>query len=80
MATRATIAGATPVIATRSTVTSIGSTIRRTSTGFTAGAEIAEFTGKLGIERIVEADGNRTVTSRDRLSSANGGRGSCGSR
>ena len=75
MATRATVAGAAAVVATRAAVTSVGSTIRGAAAGFAAGAEVAELAGELGVERVVEADGNRTVTGGDRLGSATGGRG-----
>jgi len=67
MATGATIAGTTAVIATRATITSVGSTISNSTTGFAAGAKIAELPGEFGIERIIEADGKRTVTRGNRL-------------
>ena len=75
MATRATIASAATVVTTRATITSIGSAIGGTATGFAAGAEIAELAGEFGIERIVEADGDRTVTGGHGLGRTTGGSG-----
>ena len=79
MTPRTTIAGAAAIIATRATI-AFATTISGTATGLATWAEVAKLAGEFGVERIVEADGNRTVTSRDRLSSANGGRRSCSSR
>ena len=62
MASRATAASST-IIATRATIT-VSTPIGRATTGFAAGAEVAELAGEFGIERIVEADGDGTVTRR----------------
>jgi hypothetical protein len=59
---RAAAASATAIIAARAAITSVGSTISSTAAGFAAGTEIAELTGEFGVERVVEADGNRTIT------------------
>ena len=51
----------------------VAATIGGAAAGLAAGTEVAELAGQLGIERIVEADSDRTVTGRCRLCRAGGG-------
>src|SRR5438045_6108276 len=71
MPPRATVAAAA-VFATRATIAAV---TRGATAGGTAGAEVAELAGQLGVERVVEADGYRSVTCSSRLVVA-AGRGS----
>ena len=68
-----TIAGTAAIIATRTTI-AFTATISSTATGLATRAEVAELAGEFGIECIVEADCNRTITGSYGLSRA------CGSR
>src|SRR3954452_3592161 len=74
MPPRATVAAAA-VFATRTTVAAVA---RRATAGGTAGAEVTKLTGQLCVERVVEADGHRSVTCSSRLALP-GSRGSGGS-
>ena len=61
MATRAAVAGTAAVVTTWAAIATIATAVCSTTAGFAAGAEVAELAGELCVERIVEADGNRTV-------------------
>ena len=66
MTTRTTVAGTAAIIATRTTI-AVATTISSTASGLATRAEIAELSGEFGVERIVEADCNRTITGGYRL-------------
>src|SRR3954470_10400121 len=70
MPPRATVAAAA-VFATRTTIAAV---TRRATAGGTAGAQVTKLTGQLCVERVVEADGHRSVTCSSRLALA-GSRG-----
>ena len=44
----------------------VAAAIGSATTGFAAGAEVAELAGELGVERVVEADGHGTISRRGR--------------
>jgi len=73
MTPRTTIAGTAAIIATRATI-AFATTISGTATGLATRAEVAELAGEFGVERIVEADCNRTIAGSYGLCCA------CGSR
>ena len=73
MTPRTTVAGAAAIVATRATI-AFATTISGTATGLATWAEVAKLAGEFGVERIVEADCNRTISCRYGLSCA------CGSR
>ena len=62
---------ATPVAATATAIAAATTTVAATvvalvATGFAAGAEVAQLTGKLGVELVVEADGDGATLGRGR--------------
>ena len=71
MTPRTTVAGTAAIIATRATI-AFATTISGTATGLATGAEVAELAGQFGVERVVEADGKRTIAGRRGLSSTCG--------
>ena len=73
MTPRTTVASTAAIIATRTTI-AVAATISGTASGLATRAEIAELAGEFGIERIVEADGNRTIAGCDGLCRARGSR------
>jgi hypothetical protein len=73
MTPRTTVAGTAAIIATRATI-AFATTISGAATSLATRAEIAELAGKFGIERIVEADCNRTIAGGYGLCRACGGR------
>lgn len=67
MATRAAVAGTAAIVAARAAIATVAAAICCAATGFATGAEIAELAGQLGIECVVEAHRDRTITGRDRV-------------
>jgi hypothetical protein len=74
MTPRATVAGTATIVATRATI-ALATTISGTAAGLATWAEVAELAGEFGIERIVEADCDRTVAGGYGLCRACGRRG-----
>ena len=70
MAARATATG-TAIVAARATL-AVTTAIGGTATGFATGAEVAELAGQFRVERIVEADGQRSITGGCRLGRGRG--------
>ena len=77
MTPRTTIAGTAAIVATRATI-AIATTIGSTATGLATRTEIAELAGEFGIERIIEADRDRTIAGGYRLCRTCGSRARSG--
>jgi hypothetical protein len=73
MTPRTTIAGTAAIIATRATI-AFATTISSTATGLATWAEVAKLAGEFGVERIIEADCNRTIAGSYGLCRAYGSR------
>lgn len=63
MSARAAVATTTSIatITSVATATAVTLTFARRAAGFSAGAEIAEFTGDLAVERVLETHRHRTA-------------------